>query len=162
MSYLKYIAVFFFLACNQQPHIKTGLEGKPMPNFRILSINGQVKEYKDIIQNDKPTVLFFFSPICPYCRAQTQTIIDNFKYLGNIQFCFISPFPLDYIKSFNEHYKLSNYPNVVVVQDVDSSFENYFRARTVPFLAIYDRRQTLKQVFKGKVNISSIQEIALK
>lgn len=145
----------------QQPAIITGLEGKPLPSFSFLLMDSTKRINTDSILSGKPTVLVYFSPYCPYCRAQTNEIIEGIKSLKNIQFFLLSDFPFNQVKQYYEQYKLSNYPNITVGKDLDSYFTKYFNASAVPYLAIYDADKRLKQVFMGKTEINEIKHVAL-
>lgn len=140
----------------------SGLEGYPLPTFNLLLTDSTTQLNTNNIRIGQPFVLFYFSPSCPYCRAQTEEIKDNIKSLKQIQIYFITAFPLAKIKDFEKHYSLSKYNNITVAQVYDTSFFKYFKIPVVPYIAIYDREKKLKEVLIGKTSLNDIKDIALK
>jgi hypothetical protein len=148
--------------CNQRRvKVISGLEGKTIPAFRMLLMDSVTYLNTDNISKGKPLVLFYFSPFCPYCKAQTQEIIEKIQSLRNINFCFISEFPLNDIKEFEKHYNLFNYSNVTLAKLSDTMFNKYYRIPGVPYMAIYNGEKKLKEVMLGRVSTDVIREVAL-
>jgi hypothetical protein len=141
--------------------IKTGKEGHPMPSFNMLLMDSLTQLNMKNIPNDKPIVLFLFSPYCPYCRAQTNEIIDDIRSLQSIRFYMISPYPFSPIKSYYNEYHLNKYENITVGQDKDILIGNYFGANVAPYFAIYGKDKRLRRVLLGKTSINTIKDIAL-
>src|SRR5882724_10442606 len=81
---LVFILLFSLAAagCHSFPEPpKTGFEGKPMPDVKLGMVDSvQYFNTKDI-PNGQPTVLFYFSPTCPYCRAQLKEMTENMDEL---------------------------------------------------------------------------------
>ena len=157
-----YCLVICLLGCYEIPPVKTGLEGKPLPFFNLLLIDSITHFNTKNIPAGKPTVLFFFSPDCPHCRALTKEIVSDMKTFKNVQFYILTSFPFELLKKYYDHYKLKNYSNITVGQDVASYFANYFKATGVPYIAIYSKEKRLKQVLVGKVSTSRIIDAVLK
>lgn len=146
----------------KQPTITTGLEGKLMPNFNLLLMDSTTRINTGSIPTGKPVVLFLFSPFCPYCRAQTEEIIHHRESLGDVRLYMISAFHFTTIKSFYDHYQLNKFPNITLGWDDSASFNKYFHAQYIPYLAIYDKDKRLKQVIVGNVRTKEITDVTLK
>ncbi|THU39604.1 hypothetical protein FAM09_13975 [Niastella caeni] len=154
--------LFCLCACfGKRPTLDTGHEGKPIPSLKLLMLDSTTMIDTKTWRSGKPIVLIDISPYCPFCRAMTQKIIDENKYLSDIQFIMLSSFPLNDLKNYNTEYKLEGYSNITVARDYDASFAHYFGSPGVPCLAIYSKDRLLKQVLIGKVNASLIKDIAL-
>ena len=145
-----------------KPTIVTGLEGKPLPSFSFLLMDSTSRLNTNSITNGKPTVILIFNPYCPYCRAQTEAIIDDIKSFGNIRFYMLSAFPFGLVKDYYDQYQLKNYPNITVGQDYTDFLGSYYKAAGVPYTAVYDKAQRLQQVFMGNVSTRVIRDIANK
>jgi thioredoxin-related protein len=158
---IQYTAVVFLFGCFDRQKLITGLEGKPLPSFNMLLTDSITNINTKSIPLGEPFVLFYFSPSCPYCRAQTEEIKDEIKSLEKIKIYFIAGFPLQQIKNFNKHYELSAYPNLTVAQVNDSSFFKYYNITGVPYIAIYNKEKKLKEIMFGKVPTDEIRNIAL-
>jgi thiol-disulfide isomerase/thioredoxin len=155
------LLVNIFGCSNKQPTLRTGLEGKPMPSFNLLLTDSITRINSKIMAPGKPIVLFYFSPECPYCRSQTEEIINNINSLNNIQFCMLSNFPINQIKQYYNHYQLNKYRNITVAQDYDSHFSIFFKTTIVPYFAIYSREKKLLNVNIGKLEFQQLKDISI-
>lgn len=152
---------FFLSSCSTKKLDKNTLAGNPMPSFQLLLMDSITYINSSTIPNDKPIVMLFVSPYCPHCREQTENIIANIKSLNKVRIYFLTTFSLDEIKQFNNQYGLSKYENIIVAQNNDFRFVDYFNISSIPFIAIYDKEKILKKVMIGKVDASRIRKIAL-
>jgi len=139
---------------------KTGKEGKPMPEFSMLLTDSTTKLYSRDFPSNKPTVFFYFSPYCPYCKAQTKKIIEDMDMLKGIQFYYISYFPLPAVKDFCKEFELAKYPNITVGLDSSYFVKDYFEIAAFPYLAIYGKNKNLNKSFVGKIYCSQIKKVA--
>jgi thiol-disulfide isomerase/thioredoxin len=161
---LKFNIIIFLIALcgcsNHRSPILTGLEGKSMPSFSLLLLDSASKLNTNEISSKKPISIFFISPHCPYCRAQTKTIIDNMNTLNNIDFYIITTFPFHSFKEYSKEFGLYRYKNITLAQDYNSFFPKYFNVTSIPYIAIYNKEKKLKQVFAGKVSAKQIKDAA--
>lgn len=139
---------------------KTGMEGKPLPNFNLLSPDSSTWIHTNQAPKGKPVVLFYFYPNCPYCKAQTKEILEDITKLKGIQFYFITPYPVVEMKKFWNEYELGKYPNIVTGIDTANDMGKYFEVTGVPFMAIYGKEQKLNNTFEGKIYSSQIKKVA--
>jgi thiol-disulfide isomerase/thioredoxin len=139
---------------------KTGLEGKPMPSFKILLTDStRYFDTKDI-PGGKPVVLLFIGPHCPYSKAQMAEIVEDINDLKNINFYVFTNWPLKEMKSFCNSYELKKYSNIMAGIDYSSFFPEYFGATGVPYIAIYGKDKKLNKAFKGRIFGKQILKIA--
>jgi len=161
---MKKIPAFLLIACLviscKRPTIKTGLEGQSLPAFNLLLSDGISNFSTGNIPIGQPAALFYFSPRCPYCRAQMNEILQNMDELKGIRFCMITNFPFPEMKHFYNEYKIGNYPNIIVGYDSLYAFSNYFKAEGVPYMAVYSRDKKLKGVYIGMAKTRDIKDLA--
>jgi thiol-disulfide isomerase/thioredoxin len=138
----------------------TGLEGKPMPAIALLAADSITIINTADIAPGKPTLLFAFETWCPYCRAQTKSLLSHIESLKGVNIFMICNTPLPAFKQFSAQYELKKYPGIKAGVDSNREFKNYFSATNIPYLAIYDKNKNLKQVLVGKTPISTIKDIA--
>jgi thiol-disulfide isomerase/thioredoxin len=155
------ILLLHLFACENQPPLKIGLEGKPIPTFKLLLMDSSSTISTDKIATEKPFVLFSFNPHCPYCKAQTIEIIDNAESLSNINFFMLSSSPFKEIKEYYNHFKLTKYKNIIVGQDSANTFGRFYQVSGVPYIAVYNKNKLLKQVYMGRINSSQIKSVAI-
>jgi thiol-disulfide isomerase/thioredoxin len=157
---ISFLIVTQISSCSQQKStIVTGLEGKKMPSFNLLLMDSVTHLNTTNIAQGTPTVLFYFSPYCPYCKAQAKDIIKNINSVSNIRFYLLSNFPFPDVKKY--YSALKKYSNITVTQDLDNFFGDYFHTPGVPFIAIYDKNKNLKKAFIGNVPTDIIRTVAL-
>ncbi|SRR5258708_8230062 len=161
---MKKIAIIFLFAglsgCYSKQPEKTGLEGKPLPSFNLFLADSATYFNTGSIPAGKPVVLLFFGPHCPYSRAQMEEIIEGMTILRDIRFYIFTTDQFEEMKSFYNEYRLYRYPNVTVGIDYTNFFGDYFKAKGVPYMAIYGKGKKLKEVFMGKVYGKQIKEAA--
>lgn len=154
------LAVLLFGCYAKEPQ-KTGHEGKALPEFSFLLTDSITYFNTGAIPAGKPVVLFYFSPHCPYCRAQVDEIIEDIDKLKNIQFYMITSFPLPEMKHFYQEFQLSKYPNITMGRDTTNFLADYFEVTGVPYMAIYGKDKKLRKAFMGKLYGKQIEEEAM-
>lgn len=161
---MKQISAFALLliltGCFGKKPEKTGKEGIPMPEFNILLTDSITLLNTSNIASGKPIVLFYFSPYCPYCKSQTQEIIEEMEELKDIQFYFITSFPLPTLKEFIKIYQLNKFPNIISGIDRKQFVHNYFEVSAIPYTAIYGKDKKLNNAFIGKINFAQLRKVA--
>ena len=157
-----FILIIALVACNNKSNvIKSKLEGQLLPSFQVFLLDS-TSYFTNNISKQHPTVFLFFSSSCPYCKAQTVDIVDNIKDLTDINFYFIATDPIPTLLQYSKYYELNKIKNITVIQDYKNFFHNYFNTMGVPYLAVYNKKKILKQVFMGKTNVYDLKEVAIK
>jgi len=139
---------------------KTGLEGQTMPVIDLITIDSISHVSTESIGVGKPTILFAFEPWCPYCRAQTASMLAQINKLKGINIYMLCTSRYSQFKIFYNRFQLQKYPNIHAGVDYKRSFVKYFGQTSVPYIAIYRADKKLKQVMEGKNYINSIKEAA--
>jgi thiol-disulfide isomerase/thioredoxin len=160
MNFLKTIFPLLILTgCFGKKPETTGLEGKPLPSFKLfLTDSTTYFDTKSIIAG-KPVVLLYFGPYCPYSKAQVQEITDNMESLKDVRFYFITSWQFNDLKMFDKKYQLERFRNITAGVDYEDFFAYHFKANGVPFIAIYGKDNKLKKAFLGKLNAEEILDI---
>lgn len=136
---------------------KGNVKNEKMPSISLLLLDSMsVLNTRDLPTND-PVILFFFEPSCPYCRAETESILKNIGQFRNTQFCFISSASLKDVKDFELKYKLRQYGNIRVGIDTGYVYVDHFRITGVPHTSLY-RKGLLQKIFPSNVDAKRIVE----
>lgn len=144
---------------SKKPEIKkTGLEGQLMPAIDLIAVDSITHFSTASIAPGKPTILFAFEPWCPYCRAQTTSMLAQIKKLKDVNIYMLCTSWYSLFKEFYKKYELPKYPNLQAGIDYKRTFAEYFQQTGIPFLAIYGPDKKLKQVLEGKSYINTIKE----
>ncbi len=161
---MKNIAILITLIClfgcfGKKPE-NTGLEGKPLPSFNLLLPDSTTYFNTNSISGDRPIVLYYFGPHCPYSHSQMKEIIEDMEILKDIQFYIFTATAFSDMKSFYEYYHLKKYSNIKTGLDYSHFFADYFQAPGVPYIAIYGKNKRLREAFIGKIYAKQIKKIA--
>lgn len=138
----------------------TSLKGKPLPPFKLLLTDSITLLSNADLPSNKSIVFFYLSPFCPYCKAQTKEIIEDLENLKNIQFYFITNFPLNSFKPYCKDYQLERYPNIIAAMDTANTIADYFEITNVPFIAVFKKNKTLHNTYVGKIYSGQLKKIA--
>ena len=158
MKQISLILVLAMLAgCYSAEPEKTGLEGKAMPSFKLLLSDSVTYMDTKNIKTGKPVVIFYYSPRCPYSRAQMEEMIDERAALQDAQLYVVTSAPFEEMKEFYTHYQLNKYPNIVTGFDYTNFVGNYFKVTGYPYTAIYDKEKKLNKAFVGKIFTKQIK-----
>lgn len=166
-KYMSCIIIFltslFVISCKDtgNSRVKTGLEGKPIPNFTVLALDSIMQINIAKRSANKSYVIFSFAPWCPYCKTQTQELIKNIQSLDNVDIYMLSVSPIQELNAYADKYELKKYKNIILVQDPTYSFISYFNNSAVPYFAIVDSANKLKYVIQGKSSIREIRKAVL-
>lgn len=158
---MKQISLILLLAilagCYSAEPEKTGLEGKAMPSFKILLPDSTTYVDTKDIKTGKPVVIFYYSPHCPYSRAQMEEMIEEKDKLENVQLYLVTPVSFAEMKEFYNHYQLNKYPNIIAGCDYENFVGNYFKVLGYPYTAIYNNEKKLNKAFVGKIYTKQIK-----
>lgn len=153
------IAISTIISCQSREPEKTGLEGNAMPSFKIMLLDSSTLDTKEIPQG-KPIVLLYYGPHCYYSREQILEITNKINNLKEINFYFITAWPFDDMKVFDSNYHLNRFKNITTARDYTFFFGSYFKAKGVPYLAIYGKDKKLQYTFIGKIPSDQIKKLA--
>lgn len=155
------LIILTIYGCYSRNPEKTGLEGTPMPSFKLLMVDSTTTFDTKDLPKGKSTALFYFGPHCPYSHAQMEDIIANINNLKDIQFVALTAWPFPQFKEFYQKYHLEKYDNIKAGVDYTVSFRRYFNSQGVPYLAIYNKDQILNHSYIGLVNSDQIKAISV-
>jgi len=153
---------FLFVRCKeeklQKPYV-TGMEGKSLPQFAIQLVDSVSWLRSQDIPHGKPLIIFYYSPKCPYCRAQMRDILNNIESFNDTQLYVLTDASLYSIKEFISYFKLNNFPNVIAGRDTGAVILHEYKLRRVPFLASFDKTHKLKVAYEGRLTSHSLLKI---
>ncbi|SDC01456.1 TlpA family protein disulfide reductase [Niabella drilacis] len=132
---------------------------KTIPSVRLLSADSTGWELKAKLQKNKPVMMIIFSPECDHCKHETEELIKNIDKFKDIQIVMATPLPLKEMAKFAAHYKLHQYPNILVGKDYAFALPTYYDIRNLPFHAFYGSNKQLISGFEGSMSVSSILKV---
>ena len=160
MKYLL-IAVFslFYVAGSAQNSIQPPYKRFPtLPPIKILLSDSSSMYTKDQLPQNKPVLFMLFSPECSHCQHETEDLIAHKEQLKDVHIVMITFQPLWEMKDFIEKYKLNELPNVVVGRDIYYTTPSFYNIHNLPYLAMYDSKGNLINVFEGSMPVDRVVE----
>lgn len=147
------LIAILFCACREEQldPILTGMENKPLPAIDILLPDSTTYFNTTKIPTGKKVVLFYYSPTCPYCRAQMRETLNNINKFKEEQLCVLIGGDFRSMKEFSQYYMLQKYPNVIVGIDTGFIVARNYAIPGVPFTAVFDENKVLKSAYVGRL-----------
>jgi hypothetical protein len=137
---------------------KTGMEGRLLPAFNILLADSVTQFNTANIPAGQPFIVIEFSPWCTHCQAETLDIIGHMQTFKHLPIYYLTPYPFGEMKMFYRYYHLASYPNIKMGWDQKDYFSSYFKPSATPYIAIFDSRKRLKQVFQHQVDATKLAQ----
>ncbi len=134
-------------------------DGEILPSFPLILSDGVTKLNTATISPGSPVVLVLFSPECPYCLAEIDSIVGQIHTLTDVRFFFVTPCPMREIQAFSHKYRLDTYPNIVAGMDPYNFLLRFSGTKVIPYTAIYDGDKRLKEAVFGQTDDRKIKEI---
>lgn len=159
MKYLFLAPLAFLIACFSRTPENTGLEGKSLPEFSLLLSDSTTYLNTKSIPTGRPSVFFFFSPHCPYCKSQMAGIVKDIENLKGLDIYAITSFSYGEMKAFEKGFALDQYPNIRIGRDTAAFFAQYLDVKGVPYTALYNKEKRLSRAFSGQVSTSLLKEL---
>lgn len=159
VALLGLIGWIVFTAFSAPAVAKTGLEGRLLPSFDLILPNGKTHLNTADIPSGQPFIVISFSPWCQHCQAETRDIIQHMPQLKNTRIYYITSYPFDEMLLFYRHYKMTQYPNIIMGWDYKDFYLTFFKTRMVPLTAIFDAKRRLQQVFTAPADAAKLAQL---
>lgn len=152
------IGWIIFMAFRAPTKVKTGLEGRLLPSFHLLLPDSVTWLDTKDIPTGKPFVMVGFSPYCIHCQAEMRDIVKNIALFGDTTIYFVTDFPYSDMKKFYDVFHLKKHPTIVTARDSSDAFMHFFKARSIPYIAIFDAKKRLKEVIPGEMKAEMLSK----
>lgn len=103
-----------------------------------------------------PTMLMFFSPTCPHCVHQIDSMIAYKKEFKDIQIVMATYQNLEELAAFEQKNVMQDFKNVLLGRDINFYMPVHYQIRTLPFMALYDKKGNLIQSYHGNTPVKDI------
>jgi thioredoxin-related protein len=111
---------------------------------------------KDNIKKNQPTIIMYFSPVCEHCKHQMDDMIKRMNDLKKYQIILATYQPQEDMVVFDHDYQLAKYPNIKMGRDNKFVLPPFYSIRSLPYLALYDKKGNLIRTFEGNVKIDTL------
>ncbi|HLF47222.1 MAG TPA: thioredoxin fold domain-containing protein [Chitinophagaceae bacterium] len=157
---LKIAVLFFFVAFSQQDSIQPLYKRFPTaPPFKLLSTDSSTIFTNKDIKKNKPVFIMVFSPDCDHCQHHAEEMVNKKDQFKNIQVVMGTMQSPSKVKDFYINYQLEKLDHLIIGQDREYILGTYYKMKSLPFLAFYDKKGKLIDVFEGALPIDKVLEI---
>ena len=123
-----------------------------IPAFPMTLPDGHTITKNDLKKNVK-TMVFVFSVDCDHCKHLTEEMIKNIDKFKKVQILMVTPFKVDQMKEYYDHYNIKNYPNIIMASEPTRQIMYFYDLHYFPGLFIYDKKQQFVKGFEGDVKV---------
>jgi thioredoxin-related protein len=157
-SLLLFLSIALISSCNLVSRNTPVANLATLPPFSFWDPKTHSQVSSSQIPAGSPIILLYFKTDCPFCEAETRSLIKNIDSLKDARLYFLTAVPVADLDAFTTKYHLNEYTNIVAARDYQYSFARTFKPQTVPYMAIYDGDKKLIKIFKGSVPVEMVIE----
>jgi len=125
------------------------------PTGVLQTTGGGTFEFSSV-PHDRPVVLMFFSPTCPYCQEETAEIVQHGKLPQDATILMVSTFARNDLQTYADQYGLGDFQNIRVLRDFGGSLFQQFGVQSVPYTIVYDSSHNYVRAFRGKADVNRL------
>lgn len=103
-----------------------------------------------------PLIIMYFSPTCDHCQHQMEDLIASMDKFSSTQIILATYNPFEEIDEFYKKYQLNKYPNIRVGRDSKYILPPFYNIRSLPYLALYNKKGDLITTFEGNVKVAKL------
>lgn len=127
-----------------------------IPPFKLLKVDSATFVTKDDIKKHHLTLIMCFSPECDHCKHQTEDLITDMNKFKDIEIVMATFQPFAEMKEFYRYYRIADYPNIKLGRDEKYVLPPFYKIKSLPFLALYDKKGNLITTFEGNQQVDKI------
>lgn len=143
-------------AMAQGPDTPAYKKNPVVPAFFLLQVDSTTITKENL--KHQPTMIMYFSPTCDHCLHQWADMIKYKDKLQHIQIVMATYEPFEEMEAFYNKEKVASYPNIKMGRDEKFSLPPFYRMRSLPYQALYDKNGKLITTFEGNVQIEKLLE----
>lgn len=139
---------------NRVNELKPNLIGEIAPNFRMMDINGKMRELHDV--KGKLIVLYFWEPGCSHCKKVTPQLKDIYSRYKQIGLEVVAVYTQTEMDKWKE-YVATNELNWINVWDPNriTNYHKFYDIYSTPTLYILDAN---KKIIGKRIGIESLEK----
>lgn len=131
-----------------------------LPAYSLLDMSSKPFLTTSVPQKGKSLVVVYFSPSCSHCQEFTSALTAQLKDFKNVQFLFVSAYPIPDITKFANERGLQKMANFKMANDPDFKLGTFFELKEIPSVFVYGSNGKLKRNFDSKVKIDELKQAA--
>lgn len=128
-----------------------------VPSFTIQLTDSADFSKKDLPKKT-PVVIIYFNPECGHCQAEATELSKNMDRFKKVFFVMAAYHDLGQIKEFGEVYGLDKFDNIKLGRDSKYFLPVFYRVRSTPFSAVYDKKGKLVKAFEHGMSVEELEK----
>ena len=127
-----------------------------IPPFNLLKVDSATYLTKDDIKKHHLTIMMFFSPECDHCKHQTRDILGAIDKFKDVEIVMATYQPFGEMREFYNNFHIADYPNIKVGRDEKFVLPPFYKMKSLPFFALYDKKGNLITTFEGNQKVDTL------
>jgi thioredoxin-related protein len=127
-----------------------------VPDIYLIQVDSSTLTKENLKQ--QPTLIMYFSPTCDHCQHQWADMVQHKDKLKDIQIIMATYQPFEEMADFYKKEHIASYPNIRIGRDTKFALVPFYRMRSLPYQALYDRNGKLITTFEGNVKVEKMLE----
>lgn len=130
-------------------------KNKVLPSFSLLSLDSVVFT-QNVLPENKNTIIMLFNPECEHCQEQLKLLLSLPEVAKTTNLVLTSTETLPKIKLFYNKFHLEKYPWICIGKDHKYFLGVFYKPKTIPVLAFYNKQKQLVYFSQGNVKKKQI------
>lgn len=132
------------------------LKYRDHPPIQLLLGDSLTKYGKADLPKKTPVIFILFNPDCTHCQETAEEIKGLRDQLKEFHFVLITLNSIKEMNGFTEKYELNKMSNVVAGKDVYYLMPSFYDIKSLPFVAVYDKKGKLIKGLEGSTGMQKI------
>lgn len=128
---------------------------KNMPAFSLLSVKDSSLITEKNIVTGKPVIFMLFNPECEHCHRQYKLLV-SIPQVAAAQLIMCSTEDFAKIAAFAQKFQVNKYPFIQLGKDYKIVLGPFFRPKTIPVLAVYNKLGKFVFIKQGEASKKEI------
>lgn len=127
-----------------------------LPPLDLLLGDSTTTYTKADIPKKKSTLVMVFNPDCSHCQHEAEQMVLHKDELRKTSIIMVTMQPIWQMNQFIKAYHLDSLPGLVAGKDIHYSLLGFYSIRSLPYLAVYNKKGELVEGLEGSQDIEKI------
>lgn len=127
-----------------------------VPSVSLLGLDGQNFLSTSVQPKGKVLVVVYFSPTCSHCIHFTEELTGRLKDFQQVQFLYVSAYPVTDIKNFAAVRGMLKMKNFRLANDPEFKLGSFYELKEIPGIFVYGPNGKLRRSFDSKVKMDEL------
>ncbi|RYZ23044.1 MAG: hypothetical protein EOO16_06585 [Chitinophagaceae bacterium] len=129
-----------------------------LPPIQLLLGDSVTLFKKDQLPKGKPVLVIVFSPSCSHCQHTAEELVKRKDSLPDMYLVMATFAGITEMNEFRTKYRTDELRQTTVGKDIYFLLPPFYGITHLPFLAFYDRKGMLAEIFDGSMPVPKMLE----